>query len=646
MTEGRTTAIFAIVAAITLGLAWWSKPESAVSEQDAMEDMVGKVVFSSFADPETAASMQIVKYDEELAQLRRFEVARDPNTKLWTLPSHDGYPADAAEQVKDATTPFIDLNVLSVASDLKSDHELYGVVNPDDEELAAGTSGVGMLVTFKDESDQVLASMVIGKEVEQAEGQRYVRIPTEDVIYVVELSTDAFTTDFRDWIEGELLGVRSMDIRKVGVRDYTIERSLTQVTLQRNYNATVVYNPTENDWQLEDMTSYASGSPVPTELAEGEELNAEFLNALRTAVQDLEIIDVQRKPQGLAADLKADDSLLKNEESIQDLQQQGFYAAQGTDGTEIFAAGGETIVGTENGVDYLLRFGEATASLSSMDGDENDDGGLSRYLLVTAKLDESKFPAPDLEPLPETVEDMLARERGDQPEDQVPPAQEIGSEEDDDAEKSEDAPAESADVTDTDATATEATDTDGEASDDQTDGAETSSAESASEESEAQETAEPSPGEADDRDELQTEPVADKDAPAADATAESEDSAVKESANEAVDEEEKAEEQAAPQSGETTEELQERLEALREDIAKENQRKIDERNDKIDAARKKVLELNARFSDWYYVVADSAYEKLKVSREDLIKKADSGQEAPAFSTGVPGLEGLQLPPQP
>ncbi|MCR9296611.1 MAG: DUF4340 domain-containing protein, partial [bacterium] len=414
MTEGRTTAIFAVVAAVALGLAWWSKPESAVSEQDAMEDMVGKVVFSSFSDPETAASMQIVKYDEALAQLRRFEVARDPNTKLWTLPSHDGYPADAAEQVKDATTPFIDLNVLSVASDLKSDHELYGVVNPDDEELAAGTSGVGMLVTFKDDADQVLASMVIGKEVEQAEGQRYVRIPTEDVIYVVELATDAFTTDFRDWIEGELLGVRSMDIRKVGVRDYTIERSLTQVTLQRNYNATVAYNPTENEWQLEEMTSYASGSPVPAELAEGEELNSEFLNALRTAVQDLEIIDVQRKPQGLAADLKADDSLLQNEESIRDLQQQGFYAAQGSDGTEIFAAGGETIIGTEDGVDYLLRFGEATASLSSMDGDENDDGGLSRYLLVTAKLDESKFPAPELEPLPETVEEMLAREGAEQ----------------------------------------------------------------------------------------------------------------------------------------------------------------------------------------------------------------------------------------
>ena len=85
---------------------------------------------------------------------------------------------------------------------------------------------------------------------------------------------------------------------------------------------------------------------------------------------------------------------------------------------------------------------------------------------------------------------------------------------------------------------------------------------------------------------------------------------------------------------------------MREEIAKENQRKIDERNDKIDAARKKVLELNARFSEWYYVVADSAYQKLRLSRDDLVKKEETAAQSPALGEGIPGLEGLQLPPQP
>ncbi|MEM8736238.1 MAG: DUF4340 domain-containing protein, partial [Planctomycetota bacterium] len=301
MNEGRTTAIFGVVAAVALGLAWWSKPEAAVSEKDVVRQRIGEDVFKEFTDPEGASSMQIVQYDETLAQLERFEVAKDSSTGLWTLPSHDGYPADAADQVKDATTPLIGLSILDVVSDVAGDHELYGVVNPDDEKLAAGTSGVGMLVKFKDDSDQVLASLVIGKEVEQTEGQRYVRIPSEDAVYQVELDTGVFSTEFRDWIEGELLGVRSMDITRVGVRDYTLEQSLTQVALKRNFDAEVSYDIPGAAWTLDSMKEYGAEASATGEMAEDEELNKEFLNGLRTAVQDLEIVNVQRKPKGLAA---------------------------------------------------------------------------------------------------------------------------------------------------------------------------------------------------------------------------------------------------------------------------------------------------------------------------------------------------------
>ncbi len=97
---------------------------------------------------------------------------------------------------------------------------------------------------------------------------------------------------------------------------------------------------------------------------------------------------------------------------------------------------------------------------------------------------------------------------------------------------------------------------------------------------------------------------------------------------------------------ETEEELKERLEAVRERIKKENQRKIDDRNEKIAASRKKVQELNARFSDWYYVVSDSAYKKLKVSRDQLIvPKGSSAAQPPAGGQGLPpGLPpGFNLP---
>lgn len=687
MNEGKITAIFGIVAAVALGLAWWSKPEAASSVQEVAGEQIGQNVFPKFEDPGVASTMQIVKYDDTLAQLKRFEVSRDNDTKLWTLPSHDGYPADAADQVKNATTPLIGLEILDVVAETAGDHELYGVVNPDDGDLAAGASGVGMLVRFKDDADQVLASLVIGKEVEKAEGQRYVRVPTEDAVYQVEISTDAFTTNFKDWIEGELLGVRSMDITKVAVRDYSLNQGLGSVTLARNFDAEANYDAASSNWNLTKLVSYESGQPQPVALEEGESVNKQFLNNLRTAVQDLEIVDVQRKPTGLAADLKVDDALLKNNESIAALQQQGFFAAAINNETEIFAAGGETIVGTEEGVDYLLRFGEATASLASMES-EDEDAGLSRYLLVTARLDESQFPAPELEPLPETVEEMLARERGDsasagddaamqESEDTNSSGQATPDPASSDSSSAEEpsgeTPSTESSKSDTpepekpqtSEPQTEAPQTEEPQTEEPTPDApkseESTSSESSKTEPESTETKKSEPAnddpEEDDVDECgpfsqesssadDQDATEEDDAPAQDASSEEEPSS-QEDAD--ADSSTEASNAPAQEPEETEEELKERLEAVRDEIAKANQRKIDERSDRIEKARKKVLELNARFSEWYYVVGDSAYKKLKITREDLIEKA--GEEEATLPAGLeglnlngaPGLQGLPSP---
>ena len=54
--------------------------------------------------------------------------------------------------------------------------------------------------------------------------------------------------------------------------------------------------------------------------------------------QNLKIVNVRRKPLGLAADLKADKSLLDNAESTKSLQDQGFFPMESG---EVFASGGE-----------------------------------------------------------------------------------------------------------------------------------------------------------------------------------------------------------------------------------------------------------------------------------------------------------------
>ena len=47
----------------------------------------------------------------------------------------------------------------------------------------------------------------------------------------------------------------------------------------------------------------------------------------------------------------------------------------------------------------------------------------------------------------------------------------------------------------------------------------------------------------------------------------------------------------------------------------------------MEAGKKRVGELNARFADWYYVISDDVYQKIHLSRDQIVKK--KGAEVPA-----------------
>ena len=64
---------------------------------------------------------------------------------------------------------------------------------------------------------------------------------------------------------------------------------------------------------------------------------------------------------------------------------------------------------------------------------------------------------------------------------------------------------------------------------------------------------------------------------------------------------------------------------------------MDERKDRLEDAERRVRDLNARFADWYYVIPEATYSKLRFKRADLFEQpAEAGQpQAP----GIPGLPG-------
>ncbi|MFN5948618.1 MAG: DUF4340 domain-containing protein, partial [Pirellulaceae bacterium] len=324
MKETTKTAIFAGVAAV-LGLgAWLTAPRTADSGRSPTEGIVGKDLFDKY-DPLAASTLKIVKVNEELGKVSDFEVTRDRESGVWTIPSHFGYPADAAAQMSESANTFINLKVLQVVSERRDEHALFGVVEPDLEKLQAGDQGVGLLVRLQDEKGDNLVNLLIGKPVKDKPGQRFVRIPGQDPIYAVEINTDPLSTDFSRWIESDLLKLSSNDIQTIGIRDYSILPSQdgSQV-LSPNYDADLSFNTIDGKWTADRIVSYQGGNDTPRIIGESEQLNSTKLNEMKNALDSLKLVDVQRKPKGLASDLKVESSLLDDKESVVALVRKGF----------------------------------------------------------------------------------------------------------------------------------------------------------------------------------------------------------------------------------------------------------------------------------------------------------------------------------
>ena len=94
----------------------------------------------------------------------------------WVVPSHDNYPADAEQQLQEAAQALFGLTCLDLASEVSGDHELYGVVEPPKETGGSTKKGVGKLIVLQDDKGDDLVRMVVGKEVDKTPGQRFVRI--------------------------------------------------------------------------------------------------------------------------------------------------------------------------------------------------------------------------------------------------------------------------------------------------------------------------------------------------------------------------------------------------------------------------------------------------------------------------------------
>ena len=347
------------------------------------------------------------------------------------IPSHDDYPADAKDQVAAAAAGLMGLKPLQTVSEDLGDQAEYGVVDPDPKTLKVGTKGVGLKVIMKDDDGKELLALVIGKEVHDRPGLRYVRKVGDSPIYVVDAKTDKLSTKFENWIERNLLQINTFDMKQLQIRDYAIKEMNDSLAIVQHGAMQIDYNDTATPkWKLTDDEKFVPDQQhpetyawAPAKMADNEELNTAKLDELKGALDDLKIVDISLKPKGLSADLKLSGDFAGSRDAVESLEDKGFYPvpldpAAPNGPKELYSNDGEFRVVMKDGVQYLLRFGEIAGRGESTTANkqkgakkegepekDKKDGGLNRYLLVTAEFDPDVVPKPQLEPLPEAKPD-------------------------------------------------------------------------------------------------------------------------------------------------------------------------------------------------------------------------------------------------
>lgn len=400
MNEILKTAVYVGVAAGLASFALWVTPTDA---SPPLFDDQGEAFFPDFDDPVGTAekpavtSLEVIDYDAETAEAKPFKVEFREGS--WTIPSHHGYPADAKDRLANTAAGVIGLTKDRIVGDQPESHDELGVLDPLD--AAGSLDGRGKRVTLRG-PDGVLADFIVGKEAEGTPGMRYVRLPEQNRVYAVKLDVD-LSADFADWIETDLLQLSSYDLDRIVLDNYSVDEDTGSI----DPGETLELTKPDGDWTLADA-------------APDEDLDDIVVGKLTSALDELEIVGVRKKPDGISEDLRSEAGIQLERDTLLSLQSKGYFMTRDGD---VVSNEGELRARTKKGVEYTLRFGEVLFGVGkavtagggdASEGDEGTQGTENRYLFVTVELDETAFDRPTEPVKPEGLTDEPPEE-GDDP---------------------------------------------------------------------------------------------------------------------------------------------------------------------------------------------------------------------------------------
>jgi len=377
MDETRKTIVFA-GAAVILALAAFIFSPSRITPEAFLDQ--GEPFYPEFTDPNEATTLEVIDYNESSGTARPFKVTF--KNGRWTIPSHHDYPADAKERLAQTAAGVIDIKKDDFRTSNAADHERCGVVDPLDA-TAPGLSGRGSRITLKGADDRILADYIVGYEVPDREGFRFVRIPGQNRVYAARMNIE-ISTNFADWIETNLLQITGDKIDRVMLKDYSIDERTRSVIPRDNIE---LKRDDEQEWTM-------AGLP------KGKQLDSATVQTMMSTLSGLQIVGVRPKPEGLSASLTDPAGGDISQEGRLSLQSKGYFFTR--DG-QLMSNEGELNVRTSDGVIYILRFGEVlygsglevTAGAAEA-GETGSDGQgqANRFLFVAAGFEPGYFKKP------------------------------------------------------------------------------------------------------------------------------------------------------------------------------------------------------------------------------------------------------------
>ena len=373
MIETKKTITYAVVALLLLIAAIIAVPRN-VTPDDFLDK--GEQFFPGFTDPNAATTLEVVEYNEETASAQPFKVTF--KNGIWTIPSHYDYPADGKDQLAETAAGIIGLVKSDFRSGNVADHEACGVIDP--LEPTSSLKGRGKRITIKDKNNQILADLILGKVIEGRKNLRFVRLPDSKRVYMTETPLK-ITTSFESWIEPDLLKADKDSINKVTLKDYSINERVGTVDMKD----TLILGRKGETW---------SANRTPG----SKEVDNTKMEGLLSALDDLSIVGVRKKPEGLSEILKKSEKISISRENINSLRSKGFYFTRDGD---LLSNEGELLVDTGTGLSYTLRFGEVlygsgeTVSSGIGENEQETEGTAeNRYLFITVGYKSSLLPEP------------------------------------------------------------------------------------------------------------------------------------------------------------------------------------------------------------------------------------------------------------